>query len=75
MRESMPTIEGIQPLLDVDQAASFLGVSPYTIRAWIREGKLNATKLGRLVRVEPAEIQKLISAGRHSSTDNKKEMQ
>ena len=57
-------MEEIQPLLDVAEAAAMLGVSPYTIRSWIRKGGLGATKLGRLVRIEPSEVQRLIAAGR-----------
>jgi len=51
-------------LLDVHEAAEVMRVSVYTIRAWIRQGKLKATKLGRLVRLEPREVMRLISGGR-----------
>jgi len=60
----MENIEQIQRLLDVNMSAELLRVSPYTIRSWIRKGLLRATKLGRLVRIEPTEVQKLIAAGR-----------
>jgi excisionase family DNA binding protein len=61
---NMETDESMQPLLDVNEAAGVLGVSHYTVRSWIRKGILNATKLGRLVRVEPNEVQKLIESGK-----------
>jgi len=51
-------------LLDVHEAAGVMGVSHYTVRAWIRCGRLHAIKLGRLVRIEPGELQRLITAGR-----------
>jgi excisionase family DNA binding protein len=54
------TLEQVERLLDVVEAAHVMRVSPYTVRSWIRSGRLNATKLGRLVRVEPREIQRLI---------------
>ena len=54
----------VEPLLDVNGFAKQLSVSPYTVRAWIRKGVLRATKLGRLVRIEQSEIQRLISAGK-----------
>jgi len=54
----------IQHLLDVKEAAKTCNVSPYTVRSWIRKGILQATKLGRLVRIEQSEIQRLIAAGR-----------
>ena len=59
----MPT-ERIEQLLDVKSSAEVLRVSPYTIRSWIRKGVLRATRLGRLVRIEPSEVQRLIVAGR-----------
>jgi excisionase family DNA binding protein len=64
MEVSVKQENAIQPLLDVNQGAELMNVSPYTIRAWIRDGRLQATKLGRLVRIEPAEIGRLISAGK-----------
>jgi excisionase family DNA binding protein len=62
----MATIQEGQPLLDVRASAELLRVSPYTIRSWIRKGILRATKLGRLVRIEPAEVQRLIAAGKRN---------
>jgi|GEM_PF-3286200 len=58
------TLAGAERLLDVNDSALLLAVSPYTIRDWIRKGTLRATKLGRLVRIEQSEIERLISAGR-----------
>jgi excisionase family DNA binding protein len=60
----MENLEQIQRSLDVNGSAELLRVSPYTIRSWIRKGVLRATKLGRLVRIEPTEVKKLIAAGR-----------
>jgi excisionase family DNA binding protein len=60
----MASIEEVQPLLDVNESAELLRVSPYTVRAWIRKGVLHATKLGRLVRLERSEVQRLIEAGK-----------
>ena len=58
------TNEWIQPLSDVNEAAQTLKVSVYTVRSWIRKGILRATRLGRLVRIEQSEIQRLIAAGK-----------
>ena len=62
--ESRTDTGHVEHLLNVVEAAERMHVSPYTVRAWIRSGKLNATKLGRLVRIEPIELQNLISAGK-----------
>ena len=60
----MENMQQLQALLDVFESAELLRVSPYTIRSWIRKGVLRAMKLGRLVRIEPSEVQRLIAAGR-----------
>ncbi|WP_422295370.1 helix-turn-helix domain-containing protein [Candidatus Binatus sp.] len=46
--------------LTIEQAASELGVSPHTIRAWIGQRRLGHLKLGRAVRVPRTEVQRLI---------------
>jgi excisionase family DNA binding protein len=46
-------------LLTVHEAASLLRVSELTIRRWIWAGKLPATRLGRLVRIRPADLESL----------------
>lgn len=35
------------PLYTVEEAARVLGVTPVTVAAWIKQGKLRASKLGR----------------------------
>jgi excisionase family DNA binding protein len=48
-------------LHSVESAAEFLGgVSPYTIRAWLTEGRLTRIKVGRLTRVRESELSALI---------------
>lgn len=48
-------------LLTVQEAAEYLGIKPATIRAWIlRREKIEIVKVGRLVRITEASIQKLI---------------
>jgi excisionase family DNA binding protein len=47
-------------LLDVQQVASLLSVSPYSIRAWVRQGKLNPVRLGRRVVFEMAEVERFV---------------
>jgi len=39
-------------LYDVNTAARQLAVSPWTIRAYIRQGKLHPVRIGRLVRLD-----------------------
>jgi len=42
----------MKALYDVKAAAQALAVSPWTIRAYIRDGKLKPIRLGRLVRLQ-----------------------
>jgi len=48
-------------LYDVKAAAQALAVSPWTIRAYIRDGKLTPVRLGRLVRIAEEELQRFVA--------------
>jgi excisionase family DNA binding protein len=48
-------------LHDVNSAALKLAVSPWTIRAYMRDGKLRVVRLGRLVRLEERELERFVS--------------
>ena len=50
------------------QAAEALGLSHWTLRAWVRQGKVKAVRLGRRVLVEPAELQKMVAEARKATT-------
>jgi excisionase family DNA binding protein len=51
----------MKPLYDVKSAAQALAVSPWTIRAYIRDGKLTPVRLGRLVRIAEEELQRFVA--------------
>jgi excisionase family DNA binding protein len=57
-------------LLGLKDAAASLGLSHWTLRDWIRRGKLHAVRLGRRVLVEPAELERLVAAGRNGADNN-----
>ncbi len=59
-----------QLLFGLWDAAASLGLSHWTLRDWIRKGKLQAVRLGRRVLVEPAELERLIAAGRNGADKN-----
>lgn len=48
-------------LYDVKQAAAILAISPWTIRAYIRDGKLQPVRMGRLVRLDEQELENFVS--------------
>lgn len=50
--------------LSVREAAELLSLSPWTIRKMLRDGRLQPTRIGRLVRVEPDSLETLLAQGR-----------
>jgi len=48
----------------VKDAAAALNISHWSIRKYIRQGRLRAVRIGRRVLIEPAELQRLIAQGR-----------
>ncbi len=61
----------MKALHDVKDAAALLAVSPWTVRAYIRAGKLKPIRLGRLVRLDEEEIQRFVmeASGENESTE------
>ena len=51
-------------LYDVNAAAHLLAVSPWTIRAYIRQGKLRPVRIGRLVRLDEEELSKFVASNK-----------
>lgn len=49
-------------VLSVAEVARLLGVSPWTVRAWEREGKLHGLRLGRLLKFKREEVFRLIES-------------
>jgi excisionase family DNA binding protein len=54
----------MKPLHDVKSAAHILGISPWTIRGYIRAGKLNPIRLGRLVRLDEEELSRFVASSK-----------
>ncbi len=50
-------------LRSIDETAQELRLSPLTLRAWIKDGKLCAVRLGRRLFVTQAEIDRLVLQG------------
>jgi excisionase family DNA binding protein len=47
-------------LMDLPEVAETLNLSPHTIRAWVREGRIQPVRLCRRLLFHPAEVQRLI---------------
>ena len=54
-----------QLLIGIQEAAEALGLSPWTVRQYIRDGKIKAVRIGRRALVEPSELENLIAAARY----------
>ena len=51
-------------LLNVVEAAAMIGVSHYTLRAWLRQRRLAHLRLGRRILFDPADLARFIDASR-----------
>ena len=51
----------MRALKSVEEAAALLGISPWTVRSYIRDGKLKAVRLGRRVLIEETELERLVA--------------
>ena len=54
----------MKPLHDIPSAARLLSVSPWSLRCWIKRGKLRPVRLGRRVLLEEAELERFITAAK-----------
>lgn len=59
-------MEATKLLWNVKEAGMALGLSPWTIRRYITDGKLRTVRLGRRVLVEPSECLRLVEEGREN---------
>ena len=51
-------------IFSFNEAAEYLGVSPRTLRTWIKEGKIRSFKLGNLVKIHGKDLKKFINERR-----------
>lgn len=66
-REYEGRIKDLKPLRNIQQAAELLNLSPWTIRAYIREGRLRPVRLGRRVLLTESELERLIAEGQEQA--------
>jgi excisionase family DNA binding protein len=55
------SMDVIEPLLDVKNAARLLGISVKTLRDWIQDRKIDYVKLGRRVMIRPETIRQFVT--------------
>lgn len=54
----------MKALKSIPEAADLLGISPWTVRAYVRDGKLRPVRLGRRVLLEEEEIERFVKGNR-----------
>jgi excisionase family DNA binding protein len=50
--------------MSIKDAAAQLGLTHWTLRKYVRQGRLPAVRIGRRLLIEPAALQRLITNGR-----------
>jgi excisionase family DNA binding protein len=60
----------MENLLSVKDAAKQLGVSKYTIEAWLSRKRLMRTKVGRRTMIRESELEKMLEDGGKSPVPN-----
>ena len=63
----------MEALLNIDKAAEKLGLSPWTLRLYLRQGKLRPVRIGRRVLLEEAELSRFIAECRDAVEPQDKE--
>jgi excisionase family DNA binding protein len=53
----------VKKLLSVEDAAGLLGISKWTVRSYIRDGRLKPVRLGRRVLLAEDELERLVAEG------------
>lgn len=53
-------LDSIPDVLDIEEAAVFLSVSPYTVRSLLKDGTLHGLKLGRSWRITKLSLERFI---------------
>jgi DNA-binding transcriptional MerR regulator len=65
----METTAQVTRLMDLKELASLWRVSPHTIRAWVRQKRLNPTRICRRLLFAPAECERFLQARQSCSQD------
>jgi excisionase family DNA binding protein len=58
----------IPQTLPIDAVAERLGVSPWTVRTWLRQGRVPFFKIGRRVLIKAEDVEALLDANYKPAT-------
>jgi excisionase family DNA binding protein len=54
----------MRALKSIEEAAGLLGISKWTVRSYVRTGKLKPVRLGRRVLMEETELERFVAENR-----------
>lgn len=54
----------IEPLLNLEEVSRVLGVSHWTLRHYVKDGRMRALRIGRRLFVEPCEVRNMVERSR-----------
>ena len=57
------------PLLDVRAVSELLSISPYTVRAYVRQCKLSPIRIGKRVLFEMAEVDRFVEQAKSKTNE------
>lgn len=72
MSSTSITSENVDRVFSVEVAAGFLGLSHWTLRSWIKAGKIKSCKLGSQRMIPMSEVNRLISESMQGGADKDK---
>lgn len=56
----------IEPLMSIKEAARLLGYTHWSLKNWVRDGRLRCVRIGRgKMMFEPSELRRVIAEGKH----------
>ncbi len=64
----MPNENDLTRLMDLREVATALHVSPHTIRAWTRTGRIHPTRICRRLLFDPVDIEEFVRASQATRT-------
>ncbi len=59
-------VDPTKRLLSVSEAAQVFGLSPYTLRGWVHQGKVPVVRLDSTVRIDRVDLEALIQNAKRS---------
>ena len=71
LKDTAPTAQPPASYVGVAQAAKYASTSRWTIRRWIRDGRLKVARVGGLVRIRRSDIDHLLRGDTEPVSDSK----